>query len=101
MGRWLVASLSFLALMSLAGVRGVHADVVDVVAKYNGTITDVGVIRGPLQTGGVEYRIRGEVISSVDIDLNNATLTIEEFFVELDGPAGPGAGELMRKSQGP
>lgn len=102
MGRWLVASLSLMALTSVARIPAIHAaDVVDVVAKYNGTVTDVGVFRGALQTGGVEFRIRGEFFSLVDIDLNNATLTIEEFFVELDGPAGPGAGELMRKSQGP
>src|SRR5262245_35221218 len=101
MGRWLVASLSLVGLMSLASVPAVHADLVKDVERYNGTITDVGVIRGPLQIGGVEYRIRGEVISLVDIDLSDATFTIEEFFVELDGPVGPGAGELMRKSQGP
>ena len=101
MARLPVASLSLLASISLAGVPAVRAEVVEVVARYNGTITDVGVIRGPLQTGGVEYRIRGEVISLVDIDLSDATLRIEEFFVELDGPARPGAGELMRKSQGP
>ena len=90
MGKWLVASLSLAAMMSLAGVSEVHADVLGDVARYNGTITDVGVIRGPLQTGGVEYRIRGEVISVVDI-----------VFFEMEGPVGPGAGELMRKSQGP
>jgi hypothetical protein len=80
----------------LAVVPAVHADLVTDVTKFTGTITDVGVVRGPLQTGGVEYRIHGEFTSPVAINLNDSTFTIEKFFVEPDG-----AGELMRASQGP
>lgn len=102
MSRFLLVSLSLAAMTSLVVVPVVHAevDMVTQVAKFNGTITDVGVVRGPGQTGGVEYRIRGELISAVNIDLSDATFTIDEFFVELEGAAGAGAGELMRKSQG-
>jgi hypothetical protein len=78
-----------------AMVPVVHADLVTEVTKFKGTITDVGVVRGPGQTGGVEYRIRGDFTSPVDINLSNSTFTFEKFFVEPDG-----AGELMRASQG-
>jgi hypothetical protein len=89
-------SLSFAALTLFAVVPAVHADLVTEVTKFTGTVTDVGVVRGPLQTGGVEYRIHGEFTSPLALDLRNSTFTIEQFFVEPNG-----AGELMRGSQGP
>jgi len=105
MTRLPLVSLSFAVMTLFAVVPAVRADMVvdDEVTKFNGTITDVGVVRGPNQTGGVEYRIRGEFKSPVDIDLRNSTFTIEEFFVEMDRTPGAedGAGELMRASQGP
>jgi hypothetical protein len=103
MSRFPLVALSLAAMAFFAAVPVVHADLVmdDEVTKFNGTITDVGVVRGPFQTGGVEYRIRGEFNSPVDIDLRHSTFTIEEFFYERDGgPGKPGAGELMRQSQG-
>ena len=104
MSRFPLVALPLAAMAFFGVIPVVQADLVldDEVTKFNGTITDVGVVRGPLQTGGVEYRIRGEFKSSVDINLRNSTFTIEEFFVEEDRPGvGDGAGELMRESQGP
>jgi hypothetical protein len=96
MTRLPLVSLSFAAITLFAAVPAVQADLVTEVTKFTGTVTDVGVVRGPLQTGGVEYRIHGQFTSPLDLALNNSTFTIEKFFVELDG-----AGELMRGSQGP
>ena len=93
--RWPVA-------VALGSVPGARADVITTVTKFNGTITDVGVVRGPGQIGGVEYRIKGYFEHPGPIDLSNSTLTIHQFFVEPDSSpgAGDGAGELMRQSQG-
>jgi hypothetical protein len=103
MTRLPLVSLSLAAITLFAVVPAVQADLVDgvdEVTKFTGTVTDVGVVRGPGQTGGVEYRIHGEFTSPVEVILNNSTFTIDEFFFEPDG-AKPGAGELMRASQGP
>ena len=60
--------------------------------EFKGSITDVGVQRGPGQTGGVEFRIEGEFIYTGDIDLSASTLVFHQLFAEVG--AG-GAGELM------
>lgn len=96
MTRLPLVSLSFAAMTLFAVVPAVQADLVLDVTKFTGTITDVGVVRGPGQTGGVEYRIRGEFKSTVNIDLRNSTFTIEKFFAQHGSPTG----ELMRQSQG-
>ena len=96
MTRLPLVSLSFAAMALFAAVPAVQADWVTDVKKFTGTITDVGVVRGPGQTGGVEYRIHGVFTSPLALALDNSTFTIEEFFVEPNG-----AGELMRASQGP
>ncbi len=105
MSRLPVASLSIAAIaavFALGSVPAARADMITAITKFNGTITDVGVIRGPGQTGGVEYRIRGVFEYPGPIDLTNSTLTIQQFFVEPDSAQGAndGAGELMRQSQG-
>jgi hypothetical protein len=83
-------------------VPAVHADLITEVTKFNGTVTDVGVVRGPGQIGGVEYRIKGKFTYTGPIDLTSSTFTLEQAFVEPDSApgAGDGAGELMRQSQG-
>src|SRR6185295_19161725 len=91
------------AMTLFAVVPAVHADQVTDITKFNGTMTDVGVVRGPDQTGGVEYRIRGTFNYDGPLDLTNSTLTLVQAFVEPDSApgAGDGAGELIRQSQGP
>jgi len=97
------ASLFLAAMTLFAVVPAVHADQVTDITKFNGTMTDVGVVRGPDQIGGVEYRIRGTFKYDGPLDLTNSTLTLVQAFVEPDSApgAGDGAGELMRQSQGP
>ena len=62
------------------------------VTNFNGTITDVGIQRGPGQVGGVEYRVRGRIVPDQDLDLGHSVVSLEQLFAEL-GPGG--AGELM------
>jgi len=102
MSRLPIASFSLAAMTLFAMVPVVHADQVTTVTKFSGTATDVGVVRGPGQTGGVEYRIRGKFTYTGPIDLTSSTFTLEQAFVEPDSApgAGDGAGELMRQSQG-
>jgi hypothetical protein len=59
---------------------------------FNGSITDVGVQRGPGQVGGVEFRIRGRFVPEQALDLSRATVVLEDLFVD-DAP--DGLGELM------
>src|SRR5262245_60073539 len=98
--RFTLASLAAITLVALVAVA--DADTITSVRKFSGTVTDVGVVRGPGQTGGVEYRVRGEFTYLGPIDLSNSELTILQAFYEPDSTpgAGDGAGELMRASQG-
>jgi hypothetical protein len=96
MTRLPLVSLSLAAVTLFAVVPAVQADLVTDVTNFTGTVTDVGVVRGPGQTGGVEYRIHGEFTSPLEITMKTSTFLIEKFFYEPDG-----AGELMRASQGP
>ncbi len=101
--KFTVASLAVAATLFATGlVPAARADLITDVTKFNGTITDVGVVRGPGQTGGVEYRIKGTFAYTGPLDLTSSTFTIDQFFVEPDSTpgAGDGAGELMRQSQG-
>jgi hypothetical protein len=91
-----------ITLLATGPVPAARADLVTELTKFNGSITDVGVVRGPGQIGGVEYRIKGKFPYTGPLDLTNSTFTIQQFFVEPDSApgAGDGAGELMRQSQG-
>jgi hypothetical protein len=73
------------------------AEVTDII-KFKGTITDMGVLRGPNQIGGIEYRIEGKFICrpgenppnpcshfTAPLSLAGSTLTFEAFFDEIDG----------------
>jgi len=59
---------------------------------FNGSITDVGVQRGPGQVGGVEFRIRGKFVLDHPLDLSRTTVVLEHLFVDA---APGGLGELM------
>lgn len=95
-------SLTVMAATCAVSVPAARAELIDDldITKFNGTITDVGVVRGPGQTGGVEYRIRGKFLYSGPVDFTGSQLRIDQFFVD-EGPSGTGGlGELMRQSQG-
>ena len=62
------------------------------VSNFSGSITDVGVQRGPGQVGGVEFRIRGTFSLDHPLDLTRATVILEDLFVDS---AQNGLGELM------
>jgi hypothetical protein len=59
------------------------------VFDYDGSATDIGVQRGPGQTGGVEYRIRGKVPFDGTINLSEAIVTFTALMAEF-GPGGEG-----------
>src|SRR5262245_50267255 len=100
MSRLVVAFLSVAALALFNAVPVVYADQVTEVKKFTGTATDIGVVRGPGQIGGVEYRIHGEFRHPA-MDLTHSTFVFKQAFVEPDSPSGDGAGELMTLLQGP
>ncbi len=56
--------------------------------EFKGSITDVGVQRGPGQIGGVEFRTQGTFFYAGPIDLSTSTITFTELFTE-NGPGGP------------
>ena len=69
-----------------------RAVVIDDILAFKGTATDIGVQRGPGQTGGIEYRIEGKFEYDGPLDLGKATLTFHHFLDEyLDG----GNGEMV------
>jgi hypothetical protein len=57
MSRFRIASLSCAVITLFAMVPTVHADLVTEVTKFNGMVTDVGVVRGPGQIGGHEQHL--------------------------------------------
>ena len=61
--------------------------------KFKGSITDVGVLRGPGQVGGVEFRIEGTFLYDGQIDFSRAVVTFIAMMLE-EGAGG--GGELMR-----
>lgn len=62
------------------------------VFNFKGTVTDIGVQRGPGQIGGIEYRIQGNFDYDGPLDLTNSTLTFHNLFDEyLPG----GDGEMV------
>ena len=88
--RW---SCSVLAVAALVTAGTIARDArAAVVTAFDGSITDVGVQRGPGQVGGVEFRIHGRVALEHPIDLSTATMILEHLFVDV---ASGGLGELM------
>ena len=94
MSRFLVGSISLATLALLAVAPSARADTVSVVEKFTGTATDIGVVRGAGQIGGVEYRFHGQ-FNHPGLDLSNSTFKWTEAFVEPGG-----SGELMHLLQG-
>jgi hypothetical protein len=85
------ALAAVLAAVLLLAADPPPAGAADVDLSYfKGSITDVGIQRGPGQVGGVEFRIEGEFSYDGPIDLSRSTLVLHELFVEEGG-----AGELM------
>lgn len=52
------------------------------VFEFKGTVTDIGVQRGPGQIGGIEYRIEGKFEDDGLLDLSKSKLTFYRFFDE-------------------
>jgi len=52
------------------------------VHEFRGTVTDIGVQRGPGQVGGIEYRIDGKFDYDGPLDLTKSTLTFHNLFDE-------------------
>src|SRR5262245_51604847 len=84
------AVLAIAVLLTTAG----SAAATDVVfTKFKGSITDVGVQRGPGQVGGVEFRIEGTFLYDGQIDFSRAVVT---FIAMMREEGRGGFGELMR-----
>jgi hypothetical protein len=59
---------------------------------FRGTVTDIGVQRGPGQIGGIEYRVEGKFEYDGPLDLTKSTVTFHNLFDEyLPG----GDGEMV------
>jgi len=85
---------ALLALVGLAMTGAWPAAASEVVfTKFKGSITDAGVLRGPGQVGGVEFRIEGKFLYDGEIDFSRAVVTFIAMMLE-DGAGG--GGELMR-----
>ena len=61
----------------------------DAVFDFKGTVTDIGVQRGPGQIGGIEYRIEGKFDYAGPLDLSKTTLVFHNLFDESE-PGGNG-----------
>lgn len=72
------ATLAWLACLS--GAAG--AVVIDDVFDFKGTVTDIGVQRGPGQVGGIEYRVEGKFEYDGPLDLTHSTITFHNLFDE-------------------
>jgi hypothetical protein len=86
-------ALGFATLACLACLpAGASAVVIDDVFEFKGTVTDIGVQRGPGQVGGIEYRIEGKFEWDGKLDLTKSTVTFHNMFDEyLPG----GNGEMV------
>ncbi len=82
----LLTALAGLACLSAA------ASAVDIseILNFKGTVTDIGVQRGPGQIGGIEYRIEGKFVYTGPLDLTHSTVTFHNLFDE-HLPADPNA----------
>jgi hypothetical protein len=85
-----LVALATSALTTLTGAA--PAPALDL-TYFKGSITDVGVQRGPGQVGGVEFRVEGEFTYLGAMDLSKATLTLDRLF---DESAAGGGQELMK-----
>src|SRR5678810_279712 len=75
-----LATLACLAWLPAAAHAVEISD--DAVFDFKGTVTDIGVQRGPGQIGGIEYRIEGKFLTDVPLDLSNSKVTFHRFLDE-------------------
>jgi len=88
-----VPALLLAVLATVALARASHAGLVELVERFDGSATDIGIQREPGGTGGVEYRIRGEFDYAGPIDFSRATVTWLSILEEVGDGA---AGELIK-----
>jgi len=86
-------AVGFATLACLACLpAGASAVEINDVFEFKGTVTDIGVQRGPGQVGGIEYRIGGKFEWDGKLDLTKSTVTFHNMFDEyLPG----GNGEMV------
>ena len=86
-------ALGFATLAGLACLpAGASAVEINDVFEFRGTVTDIGVQRGPGQVGGIEYRIDGKFEYPGQLDLTKSKVTFHNMFDEyLPG----GNGEMV------
>jgi hypothetical protein len=77
--RWFHLAVAMLIAMMWFPAAALAVDVFD----FKGTITDVGIQRGPGQIGGVEYRIEGEFVYAGPLDLSTSTITLNTLFRQV------------------
>ena len=87
------ARLTVGALFAMACLPAAASAVeINDVFNFKGTVTDIGVQRGPGQIGGIEYRIEGKFDYDGPLDLSKSTITFHNLFDEyLPG----GTGEMV------
>jgi len=77
-----LATLACLAWLPAAASAVEISD--DAVFDFKGTVTDIGVQRGPGQIGGIEYRIEGKFDYNGPLDLSKSTITFHNLFDESE-----------------
>ena len=76
-------ALGFATLACVAWLPAAASAVeINDVFDFKGTVTDIGVQRGPGQVGGIEYRIEGKFEYDGPLDLTRSTVTFHNFFDE-------------------
>lgn len=88
--RWAAKTLGILAF---AGLLPCLAYGQVTVTEFHGTATDIGIQRGPGQTGGVEFRVSGTFVYPGATNLGAVTARFDYLHAEL-GPGG--RGELLK-----
>jgi hypothetical protein len=78
-----------LGILAFAGLLPCLAYGQATVTEFRGTATDIGIQRGPGQTGGVEFRVYGTFVYPGTINLAAATARFDALLAEL-GPGGQG-----------
>jgi hypothetical protein len=87
----LAVGFATLACLACLPARASAVEINDVF-EFKGTVTDIGVQRGPGQVGGIEYRIEGKFEWDGKLDLTKSTVTFHNMFDEyLPG----GNGEMV------
>jgi hypothetical protein len=77
----LVVAAALACSASLPGAA--RAVEINDVFEFKGTVTDIGVQRGPGQVGGIEYRIEGKFDYDGPMDLTKSTVTFHNMFDEF------------------